>query len=261
MREALEYDELDSLERLAAAATPGPWTPDVEHLGDGDTRVMAIRAPSGGAIVLTDCGNYPPKLADAFFIAAAREAVPVLVRDVRDARDAAEQAIAARAVKLDATNVLIVYAGEEGPIKVADKLQELVARAEGAEERGRLVLAAKNEWADRARAAESAVLACAQAIGVSYEAEGRDSAPGPLTEVVKHITEARHAAEDVAEYKGRAERAEAAAGQMGAVTNAARMYVESPGPMCVTFERMAALVDAVEKLPATDAGNEEQTNA
>lgn len=65
MREALENDELDSLERLAAAATPGPWTPEVEHLGDGDTRVMAVRAPSGGAIVLTDCGNYPPGLADA----------------------------------------------------------------------------------------------------------------------------------------------------------------------------------------------------
>lgn len=77
----------------------------------------------------------------AHLLNTARAAVPVLVRDVRDARDAAEQAIAARAVKLDATNVLIIYAGEEGPIKVADKVEELVALAKKAERERDLVRA------------------------------------------------------------------------------------------------------------------------
>lgn len=48
-------------------------------------------------------------------------------------------------------------------------------------------------------------LACAQAIGVSYETEGQGSAPGPVDEVVKHITEARHAAEDLIEWQAWAE--------------------------------------------------------
>lgn len=110
MRDAFDDDELNQLDTLFAAA------PEWQSGAELDV---------AGALMLNMAGT----------------AVPVLVRDVRDARDAAEQAIAARAVKLDATNVLIIYAGEDGPIKVADKLQELTERAKKAERERDLIKA------------------------------------------------------------------------------------------------------------------------
>lgn len=100
MREALEDAELDMLEGLDIGSCQ--WQAGAE-------------LDAAGAVCLN--------------------AMPALVRDVRDARDAAEQAVAARAVSLDANHVLIIYAGEEGPIRVADQLQELATRASAASRR------------------------------------------------------------------------------------------------------------------------------
>lgn len=100
MREALEDAELDMLEGLDIGSCQ--WQDGAE-------------LDAAGAVCLN--------------------AVPALIRDVRDARDAAEQAVAARAVSLGANHVLIIYAGEEGPIKVADQLQELATRAAAANRR------------------------------------------------------------------------------------------------------------------------------
>lgn len=64
---------LDELERLCAAATPGPWTLD-EH-GDGLTA-------AGGAPIAETWGGTR-RLDDARFIEAARHALPKLIAEVR----------------------------------------------------------------------------------------------------------------------------------------------------------------------------------
>lgn len=98
-------DELADLERLCEAATPGPWrphhdpgidtedpdappwpgwcvSPDLSVIGHRDYRVICRTVRKAGE-------NEPE---DAAFIAAARTAVPALIRRVREL----EQALAAR---------------------------------------------------------------------------------------------------------------------------------------------------------------------
>lgn len=53
--------------------------------------------------------------------------------------------------------------------------------------------AALKEAEDRASEAESAFMACAEAAGVTYDAEGRGSFPGPVDDVVRSIREDRRA--------------------------------------------------------------------
>ena len=68
---------LDELERLHKAATPGPWTVDDSTSGLGydiDQLPCGVRKPFA-------------HLADAAFIAAARNALPALLRVVYAARD------------------------------------------------------------------------------------------------------------------------------------------------------------------------------
>lgn len=64
------------------------------------------------------------------------------------------------------------------------------------EENGRLRSALKE--------ADESFLACARAVGVSYEAEGLDGAPGPLSDVLGAIREDRRKARECDEWKGRA---------------------------------------------------------
>ncbi len=66
-------DELDTLDALAAAATPGPW-----EMGTGKAY---------NVLTLTEVLAEGLESADAAFIATARDAVPALVATVRD-RDA-----------------------------------------------------------------------------------------------------------------------------------------------------------------------------
>jgi hypothetical protein len=138
--EGLGDDERDALERLAAAATPGPWS--VEHEEGSVFSVYSQHADADkiGHHSRTVLGGDHDGLIvgrdDAFFIAAAREAVPALIRDFR------------RCAVMHLQRAHEVF-------QARDERDAWKARAEGAEERGKSVLAAKNEWADRARAAES----------------------------------------------------------------------------------------------------------
>ena len=76
--------DLDELEKLARAATPGPWTalPDKTY-PDRDRCVGIVGPPERNAydelepvrLVETDSAFYPPRMKDAAFIAAANPQV------------------------------------------------------------------------------------------------------------------------------------------------------------------------------------------
>jgi hypothetical protein len=75
--------DLDALERLAAEATPGPWRvgdPDQPPFYEGGDTVQV-----GYRVLLRMNGHFQHE-ADARLIAAAREAVPLLVAEVRRLR-------------------------------------------------------------------------------------------------------------------------------------------------------------------------------
>lgn len=98
MSETLTQDELDRLQALADAATPGPWTwgDDDEMWGpptptdaqesyelDEDDTFLYQPGQKRIRIIATDSGYYPPREADQAFIAEAREALPKLIAEVR----------------------------------------------------------------------------------------------------------------------------------------------------------------------------------
>lgn len=80
----LGEDDLDRLERLVAAAQPGPWTSRVEGRdhGSGSDFIQTGQGLARG----TDIELTGATVADQDFIAAAREAVPALVSEVRRLR-------------------------------------------------------------------------------------------------------------------------------------------------------------------------------
>ena len=83
MSDRLTDAELDRLEGLHAAATPGPWESDVW----GDVTVC----PPGEHIVIAEA---PGNQVHAGLIVAARNALPALLAEVREhrAREAARRA-------------------------------------------------------------------------------------------------------------------------------------------------------------------------
>jgi hypothetical protein len=78
--------ELSEYEALAAAATPGPWRAERDHLGH-----WRITWPhSQNSSILRKQKVFSDE--DVAFIAAAREAVPALVAEVRRLREALDVA-------------------------------------------------------------------------------------------------------------------------------------------------------------------------
>jgi hypothetical protein len=88
MDEPLSRDELDELDTLTAAATPGPWVANVEERGGiGGDSMIELGLP----------GDFPPDMyvfhdrkiapaADIDFIAAARNYMPRLIAEIRRSR-------------------------------------------------------------------------------------------------------------------------------------------------------------------------------
>lgn len=90
--------DLGTLRALCDAATPGPWTADIDDHG----RVLRILANDREAdnglgperefekivetIVETDAGYYPPEQPDALFIASTRTAMPALIDEIERLR-------------------------------------------------------------------------------------------------------------------------------------------------------------------------------
>ena len=82
--------DLDAAEKLANAATPGPWRwngcvqlegpPYERDYGSGVETVRDL-------VIETDNGVYPPGEADAAFIAASRQLLPALIAEVRRLSD------------------------------------------------------------------------------------------------------------------------------------------------------------------------------
>lgn len=85
---------IKELKELESKATPGPWTidrPFKEEYGPPD-RVDGIfqelvDGVAGDRIVKTDSGCYPPYNDDAKFIAASRNALPILIQAVQSFRE------------------------------------------------------------------------------------------------------------------------------------------------------------------------------
>lgn len=71
---AAESADLDELQRLCDAATPGPWTVDGAY----------VECPLGTVAVCTDGATKPQP--EACFMAAARDALPKLIAEVRRLR-------------------------------------------------------------------------------------------------------------------------------------------------------------------------------
>lgn len=84
----IDETELARLEALAQAATPGPWAPTA--VCDDDDHWYACSPEHAFAEDDPACDSgkrHPGALADAAFIAAARDAVPALVAEVRRLRE------------------------------------------------------------------------------------------------------------------------------------------------------------------------------
>lgn len=81
---SIELD-LDALQAMADIASPGPWRVAQDHL---DHRIcFDIKSIAYDTWVALDSDGYAgciPVLADAGFIAAAREAMPALITRVRE---------------------------------------------------------------------------------------------------------------------------------------------------------------------------------
>lgn len=82
--------ELDTIEALANAATPGPWAHGRGYEQE-DPGAYVYQAQGCGPVVAT--GMDPIDPADAAFIASARTAVPALCREVRRLREERGSAI------------------------------------------------------------------------------------------------------------------------------------------------------------------------
>lgn len=80
-------EELDALEALDRAATPGPWTVKYEQFDD-EPYVDEIHGPDepSNPLIETDCGIYGPKKDDAECLVAARNALPRLIAEIRRLR-------------------------------------------------------------------------------------------------------------------------------------------------------------------------------
>ncbi len=83
--------DLDELERLAAAATPGPWFINTNGDPPEDAGFIGIDSrgdqPVYPDVAASDAFGRGRGLADAMFCARARTAVPELVAEVRRLRD------------------------------------------------------------------------------------------------------------------------------------------------------------------------------
>lgn len=90
----LTDEQLAEWEALEAAATEGPWSGDDEHgdIPDSTPAWCVSQSDEHGAFkddiaYMADPHNHAQAEADAVFIAAARNAFPLLLRALRDARD------------------------------------------------------------------------------------------------------------------------------------------------------------------------------
>jgi hypothetical protein len=98
--------DLDHLEALARAASPGPWS----------TEETAVLDRDGFSIISSDFGHSCAdvgSLEDAVFIVAARDAVPALLARVRElARKSAKAVAIDEAAYLDHVDVLVNAASQ-----------------------------------------------------------------------------------------------------------------------------------------------------
>ena len=81
--------DLASLENLAAAATPGPWTSHVEgreHQSGSSFIMTGSGAGRGDDIELSGA-----TVADQDFIAAARQGIPMLIAEIRSLQKQIEE--------------------------------------------------------------------------------------------------------------------------------------------------------------------------
>ena len=172
----LSESDLTEWERLAAAATPGPWLLDrygVVYIDEATIRAAGgrwlIRAQIAAILGIPDDLPEGHVEKNAAFISASRVALPALVAEVREAR-AQEKGLAALSTHLQS------------------ELDAIRCRAEAAE----------NDYA-----------AVAHAAGIEHVQDTGPSYPGPVDAVVRAIADGRRAEGEVADARYRAEAAEA----------------------------------------------------
>ena len=88
MDEPLSNDELDKLEALSVAATPGPWVANIEERGGlaGESMIqLGLPGDSPSDMYVYHDRETAPS-ADLDFIAAARNSMPRLIAEIRLSR-------------------------------------------------------------------------------------------------------------------------------------------------------------------------------
>lgn len=101
-----------------SAHTPGPWTFEPREyrsrVDPKEVHCLGIFGADGEEIVVTDSGYYPPKIADAYLIAAAPELLAVAKQLVRVAELLREANACPLGIKVASVRAQAAIAKAEG---------------------------------------------------------------------------------------------------------------------------------------------------
>lgn len=207
--EPLTEQQLDEIGARATAATPGPWTVELEQCDCSDglcghgTYVSAVYANGGRR---TDFTDFPD--ADWQFVIRAREAVPALLADLRRARDR----VAELEVGLNDLAALVSqwYSRSKTAEATLDRARRITSRLANHAVGFQDVLddSDRDPWAktvgadiaelsaavspDAASEAATAPLAASQPSEAPVEGETGERAPTPLLDRAEHYLSVQH---------------------------------------------------------------------
>lgn len=80
--------DLDELERLEGAATPGPWHREMIELGNGGPMTLGIGAPSAPVCIVNGIVESPRGNRDVALIVSMRNQLRALITELRERRAA-----------------------------------------------------------------------------------------------------------------------------------------------------------------------------
>lgn len=122
--------DLEEIEKACAEATAGPWMHGAATAHGTVNNIFPVGANENDSsdgpdhIVVTDSGEYPPRIEDARFICGARTWVPDLVARVREL-EAKVKEDCATAFRLGQRTMEEIESEREACAKVAESFEDL----------------------------------------------------------------------------------------------------------------------------------------